>query len=223
MIAKNELKDLLSGVESLIGEASALCFMTRDRGMQESWRATLLEKTAEVAQHRKGYAQADDNDAANACLATETLVACMASELAMWVSLKDDDADAAWNHLVDAQNALGAAVAAHEIVSEYAGYMKHLEALEDILFPHQVFMSPGMIVTKTICSICNNDYASCEHVVGRAYMGEFCVRILYPDELLEVSVVDRPRDKRARVMTISDGDSKRDVMTWRVVPEARGS
>jgi len=40
-------------------------------------------------------------------------------------------------------------------------------------------------------------------------------------EIKEVSVVEDPADKRARVLVIGDGTTERDYMTWRVIETDR--
>jgi len=47
----------------------------------------------------------------------------------------------------------------------------------------------------------------CDHIVGKAYMGKMCVRIIEEvKELKEVSLVMEPANKRARVIRITDDD-----------------
>jgi hypothetical protein len=71
-------------------------------------------------------------------------------------------------------------------------------AIEELVFPPQVFFSAGLVVQKSICSICGTEYGDCFHVVGRPYMRELCRRILtnvVPDH---VAIVNEPANKRCR-------------------------
>ena len=61
-----------------------------------------------------------------------------------------------------------------------------------------------------------------EHVAGRAYMGRFCARVISDVEPYEISLVDDPADKRARIVAISDGEETRDFLSWRATPGSPG-
>jgi hypothetical protein len=146
------------------------------------------------------------------------------------VSEKDDQAGEAWAHLIDAQDQTRAAIRAHDLAAPLMGYASRLELLEGLLFPPQVFMSPGVVIKSSKCSICDEPYEDCEHIKGNVYMGRFCARMITEvAEFTEVSVVEDPADKRARALVIGDGTTERDYMTWRVVEtdkrlgEAEGS
>jgi hypothetical protein len=62
-------------------------------------------------------------------------------------------------------------------------------------------LSPGFVIVQAECSICHIDPEECEHITGRWYDGKFCGRIITEARLLEVSLVDRPRDPDARIET----------------------
>jgi hypothetical protein len=68
---------------------------------------------------------------------------------------------------------------------------------------NRVGMSPGYVIRAAECSICHRDPDECDHVKGRLYDGERCVRILTELDLLEVSVVGRPAPPDARFHSIS--------------------
>ena len=106
---------------------------------------------------------------------------------------------------------------AHSGAETFATYSERLFVHERNLFPPQLFMSPAMTVAHSECSICASAYGECSHVAGRAYNGEFCARIIAEiTKLEEVSLVTEPKDKRRRVLAVSDRDGvKRDALTWR--------
>src|SRR5215216_1029710 len=86
----------------------------------------------------------------------------------------------------------------------------------------QMFMSAGVVIKSSKCSICDALYEDCEHIKGKVYMGRFCGRMITDvAEIKEVSVVEDPADKRARVLVIGDGTTERDYMTWRVIETDR--
>ncbi len=200
-------------------ELQKFCFMTRAKELQleacdilEELKEKADELKREVISHR-------DEDSANAMLSIEEMIIALMSELRMWIALKDDDADSAWNHLVSAQYSARTAMQAHSVANHLDGYVNHLHLLEHILFPPLAFFSPGMVIGKSRCSICGQEYGECDHIVGKAYMGEMCIRIIEEvKELKEVSLVTEPANKRARVSRITDEDGiLRDALTWRVV------
>lgn len=198
-------------------ECSQFCFMSRAKEFQLGSCQKLDELKAEASSLKKEVIKEQDEDSANALLSLEEMITALASELKMWVALKEDDPNSAWDLLIDAQSAARTAVQAHSVAQHLEGYLERLSHLEKILFPPQTFFSPGITIKYSECSICGMEYGECEHVVGRAYMGEMCVRIIKDVELGEVSLVEDPANKRARMLVISDGTAKRDFLTWRVI------
>jgi len=200
-------------------ELQKFCFITRAKELQLEACDKLEILKARAGQIKKETINDGDEDSANAMLSFEEMIVALISELKMWIALKGDDADAAWNHLVSAQYAARIAMQVHSVADHLDGYVDHLHILEHVLFPPQAFLSPGMIIERSKCSICGRDYEECDHVVGKAYMGEICVRIIEEvKELTEVSLVTEPANKRARIIRISDEDGiLRDVMTWQPV------
>jgi hypothetical protein len=217
---KKEVSALLSRVEAGVKDASVYCFMARGKELQEEQRDGVIALAREVSDFKQLCIDDADEDSANVCLSAENLLACMSEELTMWIDLKNDEPNSAWNHLINAQSALEASLAAHDVAAEFAAYAEHLSDLEEVLFPSQVFMSPGMIISSARCSICESDYDDCEHIAGRAYMGRFCTRVIHSIQAVdEVSIVQSPFDKRARVERFSDGSVTKDQMTLRVVSD----
>lgn len=212
------LSKLVEHFGAVAKEAQTLTFITRDRGLQEQARqdiATLLEL---LAAEKNGFVAAGDEDSANQILALECAIRSVDSELAMFLDLKDDQPERAWNHLVDAQNAASASMRAHESAVHVERHAAKLHYVEKLLFPPQVFMSVGCKVGRRECTICNSDYEDCDHIVGRPYMGSMCSVILQEIELHEASIVTDPADKRCRVTHFSDEGGQRNKMTWALEP-----
>lgn len=178
-------------------------------------RLSTFEKV--LVEHKRDAQTRAAEGEANQLLALTTMLNVLRSELAMFVALMEDRAGAAWDHLVVAQNDVGAAVRAHPGASGFEPYSERLLLHERNLFPPQLFLSPGMTVGYSECSICSSPYGECVHVAGRAYMGEFCARVITEvSRLEEVSLVEHPKDKRRRIIAITDEDGvKRDFLTWR--------
>lgn len=154
---------------------------------------------------------------ANAYLCFECIINALIFELKFHISLKKDDIDGAWNHLINAQQAASDAMKAHEYGSHLEGYIKRLYALENLLFPSPVFFSSGFLVKKSTCSICGAEYGECDHIKGRPYMGKMCSRIINEAELREVSVVDDPSDKRCRAISFEEDGVTYNVFTHRIM------
>lgn len=68
---------------------------------------------------------------------------------------------------------------------------------------NRIGFSPGMIIEESECSICGSDPATCSHVTGRTYDGEFCARKITKARITEVSLVGRPAQPDARIERIS--------------------
>jgi hypothetical protein len=67
----------------------------------------------ECKQQKAAAVTAGDEDFANLLLGFECAARCLRSEIEMWLLLKEEKPDEAWDKLVSAQNAAGAAVRAH--------------------------------------------------------------------------------------------------------------
>ena len=138
-------------------------------------------------------------DRANQLLGYECVTEALMAELWMWIFLKEEKPEAAWEKLVVAQETVRAALRAHKAFDHFVQHYRRLEAVEKDVFSDQVFLSPCYTVESLECSICGKDYEDCEHTEGRPYMGIFCrpiCRGLEPDHL---AIVGSPKDKRSRI------------------------
>jgi len=215
------LHEAVARYTRVIREAEKVCFIARAPELQSAAREQLSELGVYLADAKAGFVQARDETAANACLALECLVRALYAELSMYLAWKDDSAENAWDHLIEAQTASGAAIRAHPLGQAGLRRLGHYDQLENLLFPPQVFQSVGAVVRDQECSICGSDYDGCEHIKGRPYFGQLChVRITLAD-LSHVALVEEPADKRCRVTHFSEGGKWRNRMTWRL--EERGS
>jgi hypothetical protein len=65
------------------------------------------------------------------------------------------------------------------------------------------FLSPTLVIDELICSICNRDSRSCEHLFGKLYGGKLCRAVARKFRLPENgnvgSLVSVPRDPRCRI------------------------
>ena len=176
----------------------------------------LLDRTLVALKGRKECAIRNRNEAmANMVLGCECVATTLQCELQMWVALKKEDVHAAWDLLIAAQSAAISAARAHPGFRHWAQYQERLVLIQELMFPRQLFSSPGGKVIRAQCSICDAEYGVCDHIRGRAYMGEFCHRIIHRMELSEVSLVEEPANKLCRVVTMCFEGTMRDTLTWR--------
>lgn len=207
--------------EKAIDNARTLCFATRGSELQEEAANTLKALRERVTELKKQVVTQSDEESANLLLGWENLLTSYIEELNMWVAIKADRMGTAWTSLVLAQRHLSWALRAHPSMSYDADRVERLHDIEHVVFPPQLYSSIGGVVTKTECSICGKEYGECDHVVGRAYMGEFCCRIIRKMDLKEVSLVEEPEDKLCRIASFQDGAVVRDYLTLRPVETRR--
>ena len=204
-----------------IEECAVFTFATRDPSLQEQARNRLEEKLAETGAEKRKAVAAGDEDYANTLLGCECLAAAMISEIKMWLLVKNEEPDNAWDELINAQGYLADAIRAHEGFAHYKTHLRRLYAIEHIVFPPQVFFSSGMIVKSQLCSVCGKEYEDCTHIKNRPYMGQLCRVTLIPAKVDHVSIVTNPANKRCRVVSFSVEGGIRNRMTWRVEPSDR--
>lgn len=159
---------------------------------------------------------------ANFFLGYESVIGAVRSELMMWILLKLDMPNEAWDQNVAAQMGyLDASRADKGFGNAQKGKQK-LESLEDKLFPPQSYVSAGFVADKIDCTICGERYAKCEHLRGKAYMGQFCDVIHRNPRGDHVALVDTPADKRCRVISFKTKDGHQDKLSWQITPFEKG-
>jgi len=68
---------------------------------------------------------------------------------------------------------------------------------------NRVGNSTGSIIEESECSICQEDPEDCDHIAGQVYGDEVCGRVTTKADLLEVSLVSRPKQPDARIDSVS--------------------
>lgn len=195
-------------------EAVRCCYVTRARCFQEEAVAQLEELRHEAEALKREMVEQQLEDESNAVLSFTNMTEAIMAELRMWLSLKDEQPNQAWDHLVNAQMAVRDALQAHEVAVCFDSYPNRLALLEHLIFPPQVFMSMGFVVSSEVCSICGSECGQCDHLKGRAYRGEICHGIVREAEIRDISIVEEPGNKHCRVMRFGDDGEMRDIMTW---------
>lgn len=199
-----------------VKESKIFLSIARDSELQQEACENLESALSEIAQEKQIAVENNNEDYANLLLGCEFAAQSLLHELKMWLLLKQEKPEEAWNHLVDAQMKATSAARAHD----YFSYLEHhrhcLEIIEKIVFPPQVFVSLGVIIHEQECSICGEDYDECEHVAGKPYMGEFCHVMIKDASADHLSIVDTPADKHCRVTSVYVDGGSRNRMTWKI-------
>jgi hypothetical protein len=192
--------------------------MTRDSGIQKDACTKLQTLVADCRTLKSEAVAAGDEDFANLLLGFECVASCLSEELAMWILLKEEKPDEAWDSLCSAQMAAANAARAHNGFAHLETHAQRLEEIERLVFPPQVFVSAGIIVRHQECSICGSEYGDCEHLAGKPYWGKFCCIIAKDIEANHIAVVKNPADKRCRIVHFTVEGGERNRMTWKVEP-----
>lgn len=203
-----------------VRQLEVMLFIARDTDLQRSALKEIEELSNSVKTLKKEAVIDGSERLSNVFLGCESVLRFLHSELKMWVLLKEQKPEEAWNSLIDAQSAAMDAIRADEGFSHLTGHLDRLEEIERLVFPPQVFLSAGLIVGCRECSVCGCEYDDCPHLIGRPYRGEFCHCILKDVEVDHVSLVPQPANKRCRVTHFSAEGGKRNRMTWKIESES---
>lgn len=171
----------------------------RQLGMLTTYERLSSEVEAAIAHARSRHA----GTTASEWRAGKTLLESVVSELRMWLMLKDDEGASAWNLFCDAeQYALNARSWLPPDFGPAKDQVEHLRLVERVAFPYQAhFTSLGAIVGREVCTICESEYGTCDHLAGELYDGYMCAsRCEEIKEVLHLAIVLNPRDKRSRIM-----------------------
>ncbi|MCI0485917.1 MAG: hypothetical protein L0229_04875 [Blastocatellia bacterium] len=200
-------------------DCQKFCFMARGKEFQEEAVQKLVALKQQASDLKAELIASCDEQSANLLLSLEEAIEALCYELRMWIALKEDDPNSAWDCLISAQSAMLTAIQSHSAVSHLEGYVQRLHFLEKILFPPQTFLSPGIVIEESKCSICGEEYGECDHLKGKPYMGRICAKEITKAKIRECSLVEEPANRHARILRFTDGGITRDVMTWRIITE----
>ena len=216
MIIDNvEVENLIEEFNRIISNSENIAIFTRDIDLQKEEKETLnafIQKTETIRKSKaKNYSEPELNLILCMIISAEALL----NEISMLINLKEGNMDAAWNHLIYAQNKTFIVACNYPLKNEneLEGYLSRLDAYEKLIFPKMMFASIGGIMRKSKCSICKNDYEECDHVKRKMYNGELCVREIHKIELEEISIVEKPANKLCRITTIQRNGKNVDVLT----------
>lgn len=219
---KMSLPEVIDHFNKGISEAENLLCLARSSRLQHEQSLTLDLLIYNVAKAKQIAITNQDEDSANLFLGFECAIGAIRSELMMYVLLKRDDSNAAWDCLVAAQMACLDAMRAHHGFSNCAKRLTQLQDLEKLLFPPQFFLSAGFVSSRLDCSICGKPTSECSHLRGRPYMGQLCEFIHRQPHGDHVALVEVPADKRCRMVSFKTKDGHRDRITWQLTPYKEG-
>ena len=212
----NCLPNFIIEFNERVKESEIFLSIARDSELQQEARENLESVLSEIAQKKKIAVENNNEDYANLFLGCECVAKSLINELKMWLLLKQEDPEKAWDHLVSAQMEATSAIKAHAGFRHLEHHRRRLEMIEKIVFPPQMFVSMGTIVHEQECSICGEDYDECEHFAGKPYMGEFCHVIIKRVSVDHLSIVETPASKRHRVTSFDVAGGARNKMTWKI-------
>lgn len=199
-----------------VDSCARLSFFTRSKTLQNEKISECDHFIRSIKGYKAKAIEFGNEEMANEFFHMQCVVNGLRSVLLMWVTLKDEDFQKSWSHLIDAQEYTSVALK----TKEYEGiinFQSQLLSIEKAVFPGwALFNSPGFIETVGNCSICGSNFAVCDHVENEIYFGSLCQRV--DREVLELNhtaVVEHPRDKRCIVTEISDDeDYMVNYFTW---------
>ena len=211
----NAVPPFIQRLNKRVEETQPLLYITRDVKLQQGAIESLTQFAVEVAEEKAIAIKSNQEEYANILLGCECIIGALQAELSMWVLLKQEEPDKAWDQLIAAQAACMAAARAHDGFGGASRQLwRRLDRFEYLIFPPQTFMSSGLILEELHCSICEEDYEDCSHIRGQPYMGRFCRIVITKAKIAHVSLVDSPKDKRCRVLLVGVEGGMRNQMTW---------
>lgn len=219
---KVTLKQVIEHFNSCIAEAEVFCCLARSSRLQLEQCLALDKQLSEATRVKRQAIDRKDEERANLFLGFECVIGAVRSELLMWILLKCDKPNEAWDQYVSARMACVDAMRAHKGFTHCEQRLEAMTELEGKLFPPQVFMSAGFVSDRLDCSVCGERYSKCEHVRGKPYMGMFCEIIHRNPRGDHVSIVKEPEDRRCRVVSFKTRDGHKDRMSWEISPYTAG-
>lgn len=209
-----EVMELLNNFNEIVNNFQRVIYFTRDLNIQKETLLEIQEYSNDLLTLKKSDINFLDEEL-NLIAFFELTISALISELQMIIHLKNNEMDFAWTSLIKAQTDAALAASNHPINSnQLTGYIDKLNMYEKSLFPEMLFSSIGGIIKKANCSICQEDYDDCEHMKGKIYKGELCVKEIHDIELEEVSIVNNPASKMNRVLQTNFKNKTVDVFTF---------
>ena len=168
----DEFMDVVENTEKLL-------WITCDSMLQKDAVRELDSMVTQLESTKECHIEAENEDRANLMLGLQCVVQSTMSELRMYECLRQEVVNEAWDWLVGAQNSAIWSAKAHESLASWSD-ARHVRLfnIECMIFPKQGFVSSGLIIEESECSICNDDLMNCDHEPGNPYNGRFCNEVV---------------------------------------------
>lgn len=214
---------MLKDAQEVITDCLPFAYLSVGCEFQEDAIKKLEALRERINVRRKDTIAARSESEANLAWIAGRYVEGMIEYMTMWIHLKKDEMEAAWNALVTAQERIETALRLRPNDS-FARLNHNLYAIEQLLFPPSIFVSSGLKVERFDCSICGSEYGECDHLAMNLYMGKMCYKVAEGEVYLDhVSFVTDPQDKRLRAPKL-DRNNGSCSLTYRPrpMPESQG-
>lgn len=213
-----EQAEFLTKFDVLIKEAQSKAIFVRDIELQRKQVEILNDLISEISALKEEASINKQNDESNFLMCIQFSTMAVRNELLTIINLKDNKPTIAWNQLVTAQELIKHVINNHPLGGDYLiGYAQRLYLYEKTLFPDMYFASRGCTVSDIKCSICHHLIEECEHIVGKAYMGNICEEIIENMVFEEISIVKDPADKRCIITSFSKNNKRFDTFTHKEI------
>ena len=207
---------LIKEFNEMASIAQKKTFITIGIEIQKEEIETIEKYRNDLSNLKKQFIERNLENEANVIYCIENSLLAIEYELHMLVNIKEDKMNEAWGNLINAQVTYGTVVRNFPFkFEEENSYVERLDRYEKLLFPKMFFASVGGIIKKSNCSICKKNYNSCDHIKGRLYFGELCVREITEMELEETSIVKIPANKHCRVLSTTYNGKTVNLLTLR--------
>ncbi len=214
---------IIQQYNATIETAEGFTSPARDTELQLEQCARLENLIHFALLNKKKAVEHGDEDIANLFLGYQCAAGAVLSEIRMWILLKFDKPNEAWDQYVAAQMAMVDACRAHKGFQHGGEISIRLKKIEELIFPKQNFVSAGFTAKHQICSICKLKYSTCVHLRHKAYWGELC-DILHKGIVGDhLALVDFPADRRCRITSINTAEGVQDKLSLLVTPFESGS
>jgi hypothetical protein len=153
---------------------------------QEFWTSLQQVKKTYVLEHNELLSKV--------CWCLETIGHTQDFFIQAFLKAKEENYYDSWCEFEKCEIALKSLKRHYPLVNRFG--LKHMEEhvpkFQD-MFPYRWFISPGLIIQESRCSICNEPIKfrkKCGHDIGEIYNGEQCCRIITKAIPLEISIVN---------------------------------
>lgn len=214
---------ILKSCVEYLDSSAQLNFIVRSSKLQTKKVAEINHFITELKAFKNEAALRGDELMANELFHFQCMIRGVQSCIEVWLHIKDDAPEKAWDSLMDATEYKDVALK----IRDYEGIRMFEKTLQDtrrIMFPNNIiYNSPAFSSTIGKCSICQSPFQLCDHVENHIYLGQLCRRV--DIQILEANhcaIVSNPRDPRC-IMTERSDDNGRmiNILTLEETGEER--